>query len=81
MKEPCLSCDEREKDYGGCRCQAYLLAQDPNVADPVCAKSPHHHLITDAVAKAQQVRAVEKPLIFRHRDNSLTESSEQLHVP
>ena len=81
MKEPCLSCDEREKDYGGCRCQAYLLAQDPHAADPVCAKSPHHHIITEAVAKAQQVRMVEKPLIFRHRDNSLTQSSEQLQVP
>jgi pyrroloquinoline quinone biosynthesis protein E len=70
MKEPCASCDEREKDYGGCRCQAYLLAQDPAAADPVCAKSPYHHVITDAVAMAQQPRAVEKPLIFRHRDNS-----------
>jgi pyrroloquinoline quinone biosynthesis protein E len=71
MKEPCLSCDEREKDYGGCRCQAYLLAHDPAAADPVCAKSPHHHLIADAVSSAQQSAPVEQPLIFRHRDNSI----------
>ena len=25
MKEPCVSCPERAKDFGGCRCQAYLL--------------------------------------------------------
>ncbi|PHQ66367.1 MAG: pyrroloquinoline quinone biosynthesis protein PqqE, partial [Sneathiella sp.] len=23
MTEPCRSCDEKEKDFGGCRCQAY----------------------------------------------------------
>jgi len=42
MKEPCSSCEHREEDLGGCRCQAYLIAQDPAVADPVCPKSPHH---------------------------------------
>jgi hypothetical protein len=36
MKEPCSSCPEKEKDYGGCRCQAYMLANDPAAADPVC---------------------------------------------
>ena len=71
MKEPCLSCDEREKDFGGCRCQAYLLAQDPAAADPVCAKSPHHHVIEQAVSSAQRAAAVERPLIFRHRENSM----------
>ena len=28
MKEPCVSCPERAKDFGGCRCQAYLLTGD-----------------------------------------------------
>ena len=54
MKEPCRSCDEREKDLGGCRCQAYLLADDPAAADPVCAKSPHHGVVEEAVRHAQR---------------------------
>jgi pyrroloquinoline quinone biosynthesis protein E len=65
MKEPCASCDEREKDYGGCRCQAYLLTNDPYAADPVCDKSPHHALVTDAVARAQVPGARTFPLVFR----------------
>ncbi len=54
MKEPCASCPERDKDFGGCRCQAYLLTGDAANADPVCDKSPHHHLVTAAVARAER---------------------------
>ena len=53
MKEPCVSCPERDKDFGGCRCQAYLLTGDADNADPVCDLSPHHHLVTAAVARAE----------------------------
>jgi pyrroloquinoline quinone biosynthesis protein E len=72
MKEPCRSCDEKEKDHGGCRCQAYLLAGDMYVADPVCSKSPDHHLIDEAIAAARNsaLAADEKPLIFRNSKNS-----------
>jgi pyrroloquinoline quinone biosynthesis protein E len=73
MKEPCRSCPEREKDLGGCRCQAYMLANDPAAADPVCDKSPQHGLVTDVVARAQSrsVAPVEaKPLVFRGRRES-----------
>jgi pyrroloquinoline quinone biosynthesis protein E len=42
MPEPCRSCDRREVDWGGCRCQAYLLAGDAGVTDPACTLSPHH---------------------------------------
>ena len=52
MKEPCASCEDKEKDLGGCRCQAFLLSQDPDVADPVCPKSPYHHLVESIVAAA-----------------------------
>jgi pyrroloquinoline quinone biosynthesis protein E len=45
LPEPCSSCDFREIDFGGCRCQAALLTGDPSVTDPVCQWSPHHHLI------------------------------------
>ena len=53
MKEPCRSCPEKTRDFGGCRCQAYLLTGDAANADPVCDLSPHHHLVTEAVAAAE----------------------------
>ena len=70
MKEPCRSCPERTKDFGGCRCQAYLLTGDPATADPVCDLSPHHHLVTDAVLAARSPPAEVKPILFRDDRNS-----------
>jgi PqqA peptide cyclase len=72
MKEPCRSCPEKAKDYGGCRCQAYLLTGDAALADPVCDKSPHHALITRAVERARQAGAgVEtKPVLFYRDDEN-----------
>jgi pyrroloquinoline quinone biosynthesis protein E len=71
MKEPCRSCDEKEKDLGGCRCQAFLLSGDAEVADPVCSKSPHRHLIDQAIADAQNPAVVNAhPIIFRNDKNS-----------
>ncbi len=46
MKEPCRSCPERSRDFGGCRCQAYLMTGDAANADPVCDLSPYHYLVT-----------------------------------
>lgn len=42
MQEPCRSCARAEIDFGGCRCQAFLLTGDARAADPVCHLSPHH---------------------------------------
>ena len=42
MQEPCRSCDRRKLDFGGCRCQAMAIANDPAATDPVCIKSPLH---------------------------------------
>jgi pyrroloquinoline quinone biosynthesis protein E len=39
MQEPCKSCDRRTQDFGGCRCQAMLLAGDAAATDPVCSLS------------------------------------------
>jgi pyrroloquinoline quinone biosynthesis protein E len=72
MKEPCVSCPEREKDFGGCRCQAYLLTGDADNADPVCELSPHHHLVTAAVARAEeavQAAAPAREHVLRFRDH------------
>ena len=73
MKEPCRTCPEKEKDLGGCRCQALMLTGDAANADPVCDKSEHHQVVLDAVAYAQvpDVKRVEvKPLVFRDPINS-----------
>lgn len=70
MKEPCRSCDQREVDLGGCRCQAFLIAGDAAVADPVCAKSPHHAKVLEAVARAEAGEPVAQPLVFRDPGNS-----------
>jgi pyrroloquinoline quinone biosynthesis protein E len=74
MKEPCRSCPEKGRDFGGCRCQAYLLTGDAANADPVCDLSPHHHLVTEAAAHADRGRAGEKPLIFRDHRKSIAVS-------
>ena len=72
MKEPCRSCDEKEKDFGGCRCQAYILTGDMNNTDPVCSKSPDHHVIDEALDSARQsaLSDDEQPLVFRNSKNS-----------
>ncbi len=48
MKDPCASCDQRERDWGGCRCQAFALTGDVSATDPACPKSPHHAVIREA---------------------------------
>jgi pyrroloquinoline quinone biosynthesis protein E len=53
MPEPCRSCPSKEVDYGGCRCQSFALTGDATVADPACALSPHHALVTHARDAAQ----------------------------
>ncbi|MCZ7594174.1 pyrroloquinoline quinone biosynthesis protein PqqE [Hyphomicrobium sp.] len=69
MKEPCRSCNEREKDFGGCRCQAFLLTGDAANTDPVCTKSPHRHLIDALVGSAQQRGSCSTGnLVMRQRD-------------
>jgi len=53
MPEPCRSCEFREIDFGGCRCQAALIAGDPSVTDPACELSPYRQKLTEFVAAAQ----------------------------
>jgi pyrroloquinoline quinone biosynthesis protein E len=72
MQEPCRSCDEKHKDFGGCRCQAFLFNQDMSSTDPVCSKSPNRYKIDEAIASAklQALSATEKPLVFRNSKNA-----------
>jgi PqqA peptide cyclase len=43
MQDPCRSCPKQREDFGGCRCQAFLLTGDASATDPVCHLSPSHN--------------------------------------
>ncbi len=64
MPEPCISCERREIDWGGCRCQALALTGDAANTDPACELSPHHE---ELVAIAREESAVETPREFIYR--------------
>ena len=55
MAEPCRSCPKQHEDFGGCRCQAYLLTGDARSTDPVCHLSPLH----DELERAAAIQAEE----------------------
>jgi PqqA peptide cyclase len=55
MPEPCRSCERRVLDFGGCRCQAFLLTGDANATDPVCSLAPAHSLVEEQLARANSV--------------------------
>jgi pyrroloquinoline quinone biosynthesis protein E len=61
MPEPCRSCDRRMEDFGGCRCQAFLLAGDATVTDPACSLAPSHPLVEAAVRDANSSPDVAQP--------------------
>lgn len=63
MQEPCRSCDRRDQDFGGCRCQAWLLTGQASQADPVCHKSPHHAELVELVNQSSSAKP--EPLVFR----------------
>ena len=45
MPEICRSCDRKEVDFGGCRCQALAILGDAAAADPVCSRAHPHPLV------------------------------------
>lgn len=53
MPEPCRSCDRRELDFGGCRCQAFHLTGDAAATDPACSLAPRHELVLAARTAAE----------------------------
>jgi pyrroloquinoline quinone biosynthesis protein E len=61
MPEPCRSCDRRTEDFGGCRCQAFLLAGDATVTDPACSLAPSHSIVEAAVLKANASAEIAQP--------------------
>ena len=51
MPEPCRSCERRTEDFGGCRCQAFLLTGDAAATDPVCTLAPTHSVVERALSQ------------------------------
>jgi PqqA peptide cyclase len=62
MPEPCRTCDRRSEDFGGCRCQALLLAGDAAATDPACSLAPAHHIIESALAEANSSASLSQPV-------------------
>ncbi|MGH9500655.1 MAG: pyrroloquinoline quinone biosynthesis protein PqqE [Terriglobales bacterium] len=60
MPEPCRSCERRTEDFGGCRCQAFLLTGDAAATDPVCTLAPKHAVVEAAL---QQIRPDPLPVV------------------
>ncbi len=65
MHEPCRNCSRRTIDFGGCRCQAFMLTGDAREADPVCHLSPHHDFVTKIIAETEQ--DTHAPLTYSYR--------------
>jgi pyrroloquinoline quinone biosynthesis protein E len=64
LPQPCQGCEFREVDFGGCRCQAALIAGDATATDPACALSPHREKLerfVELTAGAQE----KIPLTYR----------------
>jgi pyrroloquinoline quinone biosynthesis protein E len=57
MQDPCKTCDRRAQDFGGCRCQAFLLAADAAATDPVCSLSPERPKVDAILNAINSVRA------------------------
>ena len=63
MPEPCRSCDRKEIDWGGCRCQAMALTGDAKNTDPACSISPLHNEIFSMAA--EEARRAPPEFIYR----------------
>jgi pyrroloquinoline quinone biosynthesis protein E len=61
MPEPCRSCDRRTQDFGGCRCQAFMVTGDATATDPVCSLAPAHGLIEQQLARVNAMASPHKP--------------------
>jgi len=76
MLEPCRSCERREIDWGGCRCQALALTGDARNADPACHKSPHHQrIVATATAESEAGAAAIRWRSMKNASASLAPSN------
>ena len=68
MQQPCKTCDRRTQDFGGCRCQAFLLAGEAAATDPVCSLSPNRGLV-DRILAAVPTLPSQTAQDFLYRQN------------
>ena len=54
MPEPCQSCDRKEIDWGGCRCQAFALTGIPEATDPTCELSPYRSVLDEPLSRISE---------------------------
>lgn len=80
MPKPCRTCEFREVDFGGCRCQAALMTGDPAATDPACSLSPHREKLTSFVNSVQSTTPASAPgeidfhsLVFRQNPLQLSD--------
>ncbi|MBE9046536.1 pyrroloquinoline quinone biosynthesis protein PqqE [Pleurocapsales cyanobacterium LEGE 10410] len=71
MEEPCRSCPRQEIDFGGCRCQAFLLTGKATATDPVCHLSPEHHLITNTLESERRKNPLFQYRLFDTTNNTV----------
>jgi PqqA peptide cyclase len=74
MPEPCRSCEFREVDFGGCRCQAALLTGDAAVTDPACGYSPYREQLAGFVERLQGQAKEKDGFDVVYRQNAAGES-------
>ena len=77
MPELCRSCDQREIDWGGCRCQALALTGSAAETDPACGKSPRHAALR-ALAEAASAAAAPP---FHYRRMGLRSEDDGMKSP
>lgn len=65
LPEACRTCSERERDHGGCRCQAFALTGDVTAVDPTCSLTPAHSLVRE-VRRQASLDGERRPLKLRH---------------
>jgi len=63
MPELCQTCERRDIDFGGCRCQAMAVLGDASATDPVCRKSPGR-VAVDALLEGP---VSDEPFVYRVR--------------
>lgn len=64
MPDLCKSCERRDIDHGGCRCQAMAILNDPAATDPVCRKSPGRAVLDALLAKEMET-TIQPELVYR----------------
>ena len=67
MEEPCRSCERKEIDFGGCRCQAMALAGSATATDPACTLSPRHKEMMDLAHSEAEAAAEGEAPAFIYR--------------